>query len=126
MALRAFVFPLQKLAKGGATMAVAGFLFSGEFSESLSNLGEVEQRIVSEAVGAARHAQDETFSATVKRRHRVPVARRRNHTDKASGAVFVGNVVQFAQQASVIGLIAGIGRRLISLFRVSAAFSSSA
>ena len=53
---------------------------------------------------------------TVKCRQGVSIARRRDHADEATGAVLIGNVVQLAQQASVIGLVAGIGRQLISRF----------
>ena len=40
MAFRAFVFPLQELAKRRAAVAVAGFLFGREFSEGLPDLAE--------------------------------------------------------------------------------------
>src|SRR5271166_6507002 len=110
MAFRAFVFPLQELAKGGPTMAVFGLLFGGELGEGLADLREVEERIVAEAVGAARRAQNETFSAAVKGRQRVAVPRDRDHADKTAGTILVGNIVQLAQQASVVRFVAGIRR----------------
>src|SRR5271166_6571992 len=109
MALRALVFPLQKLAKRGAAMAVAGLLLSREFGEGLADLGEVEEWIVAEAVAAARRAQNETFGAAVKRRQRVSIAGHRDHADEAGGALLVGNIVKFAQQARIVGLVGGIG-----------------
>ena len=104
MALCAFVLPLQKLAKGGAAVAILGLLFGREFGESLPDFRKVEQRIVAEAIGAARRAQNETFGAAVKGSQSVSVAGRCDDADKAAGAVFVRNVMQLAQQAGVVGL----------------------
>src|SRR5271157_5759842 len=118
MALGAFVFPLQELTERCAAVAVFGFLFSSEFGESFANLREIEERIVTEAIAAARRPQNETFSTAEKGRQRVSIAGHRNHADKASGAILVGNIVELTQQASIVRLVAGIGQiRCNSLLR---------
>src|SRR5208337_5472994 len=112
MAFGAFVFPLQELTKRCSAVAVLGFLFGGEFGEGFADLREVEEWIVAEAVAAARRVQNETFSAAEKGRQRVSIAGHRNHADKAAGAILVGNIVELTQQASIVRLVAGIGRVL--------------
>src|SRR5271157_697621 len=112
MAFGAFVFPLQELTERCAAVAVFGFLFCGEFREGFADPREVEEWIVAEAVAAARRVQNETFSAAVEGRQRVSIAGHCNHADKASGAILVGNLVELTQQASIVRLVAGIGRVL--------------
>src|SRR5271157_470421 len=112
MAFGAFVFPLQELTERCAAVAVFGFLFGGEFREGFADLREIEQRIVAEAIATARCVQNETFSAALKRRQSVSIAGHCNHADKAAGAVFLGNIVELTQQASIVRLVAGIGRVL--------------
>jgi len=108
VAFPAFAFPLQELTKGRAPMAVARFFLGGKFSECLANLFEVEERIISKAVAAPRLVQDEPFGLAVKGGQSVSVARSRNYADKAGRAKFIWNIMQLAQQASVIGLVVRI------------------
>src|ERR1039458_2537805 len=60
----AFVFPREERPKRRASVAVEGFLLGGQFGEGLGDLGEVEQRVIAEAVRASRLAAAERAERT--------------------------------------------------------------
>src|ERR1700690_3177922 len=93
----AFVLPLQEGAKSRAAMAVVRLFLGDEFGEGLADFREVKQRIVAEAIFAARRTQNHAFSFAVESGQRVSVAGGGNHADEAPGAIFVGNIMQLAQ-----------------------------
>src|SRR5664279_5665900 len=98
MHLAEMVRPLQKLAEGGSAMTVLGFLLGGQLGKRFVDLGKEEKRIVAESVRAAGGVQNQPFGLAMKCRQGVSVARHGNHADEASGAVFVRNFMQLAQQ----------------------------
>src|ERR1039458_3220326 len=108
----AFVFPREERPKRRASVAVEGFLVGGQFGEGLGDLGEVEQRVIAEAVRASRRAQENPFGFALKGGQGVAVAGHGDNTDEPASAVFVRNVVQFAQEARVIGFVIGVWRML--------------
>ena len=105
MQVTEMVCPFEKQAEGVSAMAVSGLLFRGEFGEGLLDLGKKEQRIVAETIGPARRVQDDAFGFAVECCQSVSIARHGNHSNEAASAVLVGNIVQFAQQSSVVGLV---------------------
>ena len=60
------VAPLQKLPKCRATMAVIRFLFRAEFGKCFLNLRKIKQRVVPEAVPAARRIQNHSLGRPAK------------------------------------------------------------
>src|ERR1017187_9578877 len=108
----AFVLPREERPKRRASVAVEGFLLGGQFGEGLGDLGEVEQRVIAEAVRAARRAQENPFGFALISGQGVAVAGHGDNADEPASAVFVRNVMQFAQEARVIGFVIGVWRML--------------
>src|SRR5271166_5038654 len=102
------VGPVKELAERRAAMAVFSFLLGGEFGEGFFDLGKEEQRVIAETVGSPRGVKDDALSLAVKCRQRVSVAGDGDDADEAAGTVFVGDIMQLAQQTGVVGLIVGV------------------
>src|SRR5208337_1818513 len=102
------VGPVKELAERVAAMTVLGFLFGGEFGEGFFDLRKEKQRVIAEAVGSPRGVKDDALSLALKRRQGVAIAGDGNHADEAAGTVFVGDIVQLAQQTGVVGLVIGV------------------
>src|ERR1039458_327018 len=110
MLLVALVLPREERPERRASVAVERFLLGAQFGEGLADLGKVEKRVIAETVSASRRAQENAFGFAFKGCQSVAVAGRGDSADEPAGAVFVGNLVQLAQQARVVGFV-GRGQR---------------
>src|ERR1700690_2840698 len=102
MVLAAGVLPFQEGAKSGAAMAVFSFFFGAQLGKGLADLRKIKERIVAEAVRTTRGMKNDAFRFSVEGLQSVTVAGSGDHADKPPGTVFVGNIVQFAQQPCVV------------------------
>src|ERR1022692_3236007 len=108
MLLVALVLPCEERPERRASVAVERFLLGAQFGEGLADLGEVEQRVIAETVRASRRAQENAFGFALKAGQCMAVAGHGDNADEPASAVFVRNVVQFAQEARVIGFVIGV------------------
>src|ERR1700686_2446556 len=68
------VAPFQKLAKRRAPVTVIRLFFGTKFGKRLSNLREIKQRIVPEAIRAARGIENHSLGCPAKGFKGLPVA----------------------------------------------------
>ena len=73
-------------------MAVLRLLLCAQFGESLADLREVEQRVVSEAILASRGFQNNAFGSAAEGLECPAVFSDGDYADKPSGTVFVRNI----------------------------------
>ncbi len=79
----------------------------GGFSESEAELRTVEERIVSEAGGAARLFEDDARHRAAKDATEMLAFDERDYADETCGAV--GHAAQLFEQQAVVGLVGGVG-----------------
>src|SRR5437667_10763338 len=110
--MRRVAIPLKKTAKGGTTMAELRLLFRAQLGKGFSNLREIKQWIVAEAIGAAWFVEDNAFGCTAEDSKRFSIASGGDDANEASGALIGWNAFQFANQTGIVGLIICVAFRL--------------
>src|SRR5512133_2212340 len=102
------VQPVEHLPECGATMAVLGFLFCGEFREGLADRREVEHGVISKPIFASEMVKDYALGNAPKTGDRLPVPGGHDDAHEASTALLGRHPFQFAQNAVVIRLVVRI------------------
>ena len=69
---------------------------------------KIEERVVAESVRAARGIEKHAFGLAAKYIQGLTVAGGGDHAYKSGGAIFRGNLSEFANQARVVGLVVGV------------------
>src|SRR5450755_1910047 len=98
-------------------MAVLRFFFRTQFGERLADLREIKQWVVAESVVASGCGLNDAFGGAAESLSGVAVAGRSEHAYETRGALFGGNICQFAKNPGIVGVIVGVAfchvRRLI-------------
>src|SRR5450631_2936692 len=79
--------PIQKGAKGGATMAVLRFFQGDQFGKGLADLRKIKQGIVTKTILAAGRVQNDAFGGGAKRPQGLTVTGCGEDTDETGGAL---------------------------------------
>src|ERR1700693_6215915 len=108
--------PIEKFPERRAPVAVLRLFFRAQLCKCFLDLREIKQRIVTEAVCAARSVEDYSLGRAAKRSQSLAVAGRGQHANKSSGAFARRNALQFPQNARVVGMVIGVRVRLVRLF----------
>src|SRR5215469_6607328 len=96
-------------------MAIARLFFGCQFREGLFDLRKIEHRIVAEASGPLEMVEDAAYGDSAKDGKRSAIAGGGDDADESTGAVLGGDAFKFAKDASVIGIIVGVGTGLVRL-----------
>jgi len=102
------LIPLQKFPEGGAAMAVLRFFFCRQLRKCFLNRGKIKERVVAEAIRAARSVEDHPFGSATEHRQGLAIPRRGYDTDETSSALLWWDTSKLSNQARVIRLIISI------------------
>ncbi len=96
-------------------MAVLGFLFRSQLGKCFFNLRKIKERIITEAIHPAWSVEDHPISSAAKQGQRFSITRDRQHTDKSSSTLSKWDILQFVQNARIVGSVIGVRIGLVGL-----------